>query len=37
MYNPAIDTFIRVAELGSFSKAAEETLKHFQMLLLRKL
>lgn len=25
MYNPAIDTFIRVAELGSFSKAAEES------------
>ena len=24
MYNPQLDTFIRVAEAGSFNKAAEE-------------
>jgi DNA-binding transcriptional LysR family regulator len=24
MYNPQLDTFIQVADLGSFSKAAEE-------------
>ena len=25
MYNPQLDTFIRVAEAGSFSKAAQES------------
>ena len=25
MYNPALDTFVRAAELGSFSKVAEES------------
>lgn len=24
MYNPQLDTFLRVADAGSFSKAAEE-------------
>lgn len=25
MYNPQLDTFLRVADAGGFSKAAEET------------